>query len=143
MSNQPVIIYLAKDGCPACVKTDPEWKKVVSQLGNKFNMIEFTCYRMGESLPPPPCLEKYTQWFPTILMAGPNSYYRCFTVDDKINTVDYSPDYIIKAIPMNAVETASGYEYTGHPYSADYIVDWINRTLPKIKQLDDPRLPSI
>lgn len=150
MSNQnlnlPVLIYLAKDPCPACSSYNGEWEKVKKQLAGKARFVKFTCKpgHPGGNVPPP--FSKYFEgpnggWFPTILVAGPKSYFRIFTSDDKVNDDEYSDKYTIKAKKFNAVEVAGGYEYGGRPNTVDNTIVWFDQVAPTVSQYDEQTPP--
>src|SRR5665648_764544 len=114
----PVLIYIAKHGCGACEKYQPEWEQVQHKLAGRARCVKFDCYAPPEHLPPPPPLAEYSSWYPNLVLAGPKSYGRCFTPDDQINSKQWSDDYTIKGTVMNAVRTPSGYQHAGDPYTA-------------------------
>lgn len=137
----PVLIYIAKYRCPACVNFEKEWEQVKQKLQGRARFVKFNCYDQGRDLPPPPVLDLYSSWFPSIVLAGPKSYYRCFTNDDRINTEEYSDKYTIKGIKFNAVKTNSGYEFGGRPNSADSVVNWFNQVVNTIPSIDESTPP--
>src|SRR3990170_7436118 len=92
--NLPVVIYISKVGCPACVGFEKEWSEIKRQLSGKARTVKFVC---DSNLYPPPCIGKYAGWFPSLICAGPKSYYRIYTPTDQVNQRDYSPDYELKA----------------------------------------------
>jgi hypothetical protein len=145
MSNQnldlPVLIYLAKDPCPACTFYNGEWEKTKQQLQGKARFVKFTCKpgMPGGNVPPP--LAKYGTWFPSLILAGPKSYFRIFTPDDKVNDDEYSDQYAIKGKKFNAVETSTGYEFAGRTNTADNTVMWFNQIASTIPQYDERTPP--
>ena len=139
--NLPVLIYLAEDPCPACSFYNGEWEKVKKQLDGKARFVKFICKpgQPGGNVPPP--LAKYGSWFPSIVLAGPKSYFRMFTPDDKVNEDEYSDQYTIKGKKFNAVETASGYEFGARPNTADNTIMWFDQVAPTVPQYDEPTPP--
>lgn len=127
----PVLIYIAKDKCPACIHYASEWEDVITKLNGRARMVKIVCYPQGQNLPPPPPLKLYVQAFPTIFLAGPRSYFRCFTPDDQINYDQYADDYIIKGIKMETLGRRD----------AESTVEWFNQVVSTIDQLDEPIPP--
>ena len=142
----PVLIYISKQNCPGCLFYNNEWEKVKQQLNGRARFVKFTCYPGPSSDPNskniPPPLAKYGTWFPSIILAGPKSYFKCFTPDDQINTDEYSNDYIIKAKKFNAVETNDEYEFAGRPNNADQTVMWFNQIVNSVSEYDDVTPPK-
>ena len=145
--NLPVLIYIAKDTCPACVDYDEEWEKVKEQLNGRARFVKFTCHPGVSGKNIPPVFNRYFQpqgkgVFPTIILAGPKSYFRAFTPDDKVNDDEYSDHYTVHAKKFNAVEIPGGYEYAGRPNTADNTVLWFNQivnTIPQYDEITPPR----
>jgi len=137
--SMPVLIYLSKSGCPACRYFDSHWEKIKQKLAGKARFVKFVCNEFRQACPG---LQSYATWYPSILLAGPKSYFRVFTPDDKLNEVDYSGSYEIKGIKFNAVKTTNGFEYGGRPNTADGVIAWFNRVVDRIPQLDEPTLPK-
>lgn len=142
--NLPVVIYISKAGCPACVSFDPEWSKIKQQLQGKARLVKFVCdYERF----PPPCLARYSSWFPSIICVGPKSYYRIYTPNDQINQRDYSSNYEFKAKKFNAVEQtnpATGqtvFEFSGRPNNAANFMTWFNRL--DVASFDETTPPSL
>lgn len=117
----PILIYGSKDGCPACVRFDHEWKEVCRRLENKARLIKFNCTAQK---PAPKPLRRYFTWFPSIMIAEPESYFKCFTVDDQVNEKEWSEDNVINGIKFNAVETPTGYDFAGRPNTAENVISW-------------------
>lgn len=139
----PVLIYIAMEGCGACERYEKEWPKVMAALAGRAKFIKFNCYAGGKNLPPPAVLELYTGWFPSILLAGPNSYYRCFTPDDQTNKEEYSDRYVIKGIKFNAVWTNQKYEFGGRENNAENTINWFNQTVGSIPKIDEQTPPRL
>lgn len=139
--NLPVLIYVAKKGCPACVYYDTQWTEVKERLRGLARFVKFTCDPnvAGMNIPPP--LEYYVTWFPTILIAGPKSYFRIFTPDDKVNEDEYSDNYTIRAKKFNAVQTDKGFEFAGRGNTADATIMWFNQIVNTVSQFDEPLPP--
>lgn len=136
--DAPVLLYMSKNGCSACTVFEKQWENIKKELHGKARLIKFTC---NEEYPPPSNLYVYSTWFPSIILAGPKSYFRCFTLDDKVNDVDYKDTYVIKAKKFNAVKTGRGFTYAGRPNTSEGIIDWYNRiadTIPSIDELTPP-----
>src|SRR3990167_6936139 len=133
----PVLIYLSKNGCPACKSFEQHWEKIKQRLIGKVRFVKFTCDLNRQACP---CLRKYTTWYPSIILAGPKSYFRVFTADDKVNEIDYSDQYEIKALKFNAVKKSDGFEYAGRPNTADGVISWFNRVSDQIIQIDEPTI---
>lgn len=129
--NLPILIYVGKDKCPACIHFDSEWQKIINKLNGKARLIKFICYPQGQNLPPPPPLRPYVEAFPTLLLAGPNSYFRCFTPDDQVNRGQYSDNYSIRAIKMD----------TNMPRTVENIVNWFEQISPQLSRVDEPTPP--
>lgn len=143
--NLPVLIYIAKDTCPACHSYNGEWEKVKEQLNGKARFVKFMCHPGNPGMDIPPVFDEYFKpdgWFPTILLAGPKSYFRAFTPDDKVNTDEYSDKYTIRAKIFNRVEIPSGYDYAGRPNSADNTVMWFNQLSDSVPQYDEQTPPK-
>lgn len=136
--NLPVLIYGAKEKCPACHHFEPEWEELSRQLQGQVRLVKFTC---NSQKPPPAPLKKYFTWFPSIILAGPKSYFRCFTHDDQVNEDEFSDDYVIKAQKFNAKETPQGYEFAGQPNTAKNVIDWLKKTAPSVWYYDEPTPP--
>lgn len=134
----PVLIYLSKNGCPACKAFEPHWEKIKQRLNGKTRFVKFMCDEHRHACPG---LQKYAGWYPSIILAGPKSYFRIFTADDKVNEVDYSNSYEIKALKFNAVEEGDEFKYGGRPNTADGVVSWFNRVADRISQIDETTLP--
>ena len=135
----PVLIYISKPGCPACLAFESQWKAIINQLGRRARLVKFQCSSLAE-IPPP--VRIYTNVYPTIILAGPKSYFRVFTPEDQPNEVDYKEDYVIKAEKFNAVKTARGYEPAGRPHTASNVMDWFNLMAPTVPSYDEPTPPS-
>lgn len=117
----PVLIYGSKEGCPACVYFEPEWEKICAKLKGKARIVKFNC---TAAKPAPKPLAPYFTWFPSVILAEPGSYYRCFTPEDKVNEKDWSENNKITAAKFNAVSTGSGYEFGGKKNSAENVIAW-------------------
>lgn len=142
--NLPVLIYLAKNNCPACIRYEPEWEEVKRRLNGRARFVKFNINAPYSNTPT--SLAKYATWFPSIILAGPKSYFREFTPNDQINTVDHRDGYTIKAKKYNAVETSSGYQYGGRENTADGTVMWFNQisnTVPDYDETDIPKIFSV
>ncbi len=138
----PVLIYISKYRCPACDHFKKEWEQTKQKLAGRARFVQFACWDQGKDLPPPPVLDQYSGWFPSIVLAGPKSYYRCFNPDDQINTAEYSNSYTIKGIKFNAVKTNDGYEFGGRPNTAEAISNWFNQVVGTIPSIDEATMPS-
>lgn len=136
--NIPILIYLSKDGCPACKYFESQWDKIKQKLNGKVRFVKFTCDHNRQACPG---LQKYVGWYPSIVLAGPKSYFRIFTTDDKVNEIDYVSSYEIKGLKFNAVKTSNGFEYGGRPNTADGVISWYNRISDQIPQIDEATLP--
>jgi hypothetical protein len=144
--NLPILVYISKESCPACVRYNEEWEKIKTQLNGKARFVKFNCQPGQPGRNIPPVFNKYFQpqgngVFPTILLAGPNSYFRAFTPDDKVNINEYSDQYTIKAKKFNSVEIPGGYEYAGRPNTADNTVNWFNQIVNTVPEYDE-KIPS-
>lgn len=135
----PVLIYLKEDGCPACQVFDPEWEKIKAGLQGRARFVKFSC---NSNLPAPGPLSKYSGWYPSIILAGPKSYFRCFTPEDQVNEDEFSPQYTIKAKKYNAVETGSGFEYNHQSNDAKSITNWFDKISPSVRQFDESAPPK-
>jgi hypothetical protein len=124
----PILIYFAKEGCPACIQYESEWKKVIQQLKEKGRFIKFNC---SSTLPPPPSLSPYVDAFPTIMLAAPRSYFKCFTPNDQINYEECTNGYTIKGIKMNP----------DRGLNSNKTVEWFHENVPSILRMNEP-LPS-
>lgn len=129
--TQPVLIYIAKEGCPACIAFQPEWEKIKQRLRGKAHFVKFVCDPPRVVIPS--CLAKYATWYPSIILAGPKSYYKKYTHDDRVLPCD---GHTIKAKKYNAVETSYGYEYAGRPNNADNVVMWYGQVVDKVLRED-------
>ena len=134
----PVLIYGAKERCGACGSYDHEWEEIKRRLGGRARFVKFLTTK---DRPPPPPLARYMTWYPSLILAGPKSYFRCFTPDDQVNTQEYSPHYTIRAKKFNAVETADGFEYAYGDNTADNTINWFNQVAPTVAQYDEPTPP--
>ena len=143
--NLPVLIYFSKDHCPACTYYNDEWEKVKTQLDGKARFVKFKCDPGAPGKNIPPVFNKYFQpqggWFPTIMLAGPKSYFRAFTPDDKVNNEEYSNEYTVKAKPFNRIETPLGYDYAGRPNTADNTILWFNQIVNTVPEYDEKTPP--
>lgn len=142
----PVLIYLSKEHCPACTYYNGEWEKVKQQLNGKARFVKFNCNPGVPGKNVPPVFNRYFQpedkgWFPAVLLAGPNSYFRAFTPDDKVNKDEYSDQYTIRAKKFNAVEIPSGYEFAGRPQTAEYTIMWFNQVVGTVPEYDEKTPP--
>lgn len=141
--NLPVLIYIAKDTCPACTHYNEEWEKVKKQLYGRARFVKFTCHPGIAGKNVPPVFDRYFQprdkghWFPAIILAGPKSYFRAFTPNDQVNNDEYSDQYTIRAKKFNSVEIPSGYEYGGRPNTADNTILWFNQIVDTVSQYDE------
>ncbi len=136
--NLPVLIYGAKEGCQGCTFYGPEWEKVKEGLRHQVRFVKFTC---SHDRPPPKPLAKYMSWYPSILLAGPKSYFRCFTPEDGVNEEEFSDDYTIKAMKFNANETPDGFEYAHGENNAANTINWVRQIAPYVSQYDEPAPP--
>lgn len=141
--DAPVLIYISKPGCPACIAFKSQWQTLINQLGKSVRMVQFECAKQQDI---PPQLRVYTNVFPTIILAGPKSYYKIFNPDDSINQNIFNANgtmkpeyqsYTIKAEKFNAVKTSRGYEMGRTPHTAPNVADWLNLTIPKVSSYDD------
>lgn len=138
--DMPVLIYLAKDPCPGCSFYNKEWEKVKKELDGKARFVKFTCKPGTPGGNIPPVFNQYFQpngWFPTVLLAGPKSYFRAFTPEDKVNEDEYSDSYTVRAKPFNRIEIASGYDYAGRPNTAENTILWFNQVVGTVPQYDE------
>lgn len=135
----PVLIYGAKEGCGACKFFESEWQQLCRELQGQARLVKFNCTR---DKPAPGPLQKYLTWYPSIVLAGPKSYFRCFTPDDGVNEQDFTEDYIIKAKKFNATEGPAGFQFAGQNNSARNIADWFRQTAPTLSSYDEPTPPS-
>ena len=136
--NLPVLIYGAKDGCRACQFYEPEWDRVMNELQGRARFVKLTC---RNDLPPPGPLAKYLTWYPSIVLAGPKSYFRCFTPDDNVNEEEFSPSYTIRARKFNANETPAGFRFANNDNTAANTIAWFNQTAPDVPNYDEPMPP--
>lgn len=147
--NLPVLIYISRVECPACEGFqdqfgrnvpgfDVEWDKAKYALRGKARFVKIKC-APKEGLNAPPPLMKYAGWFPSVVMAGPRSYFRCFTPEDQVNTEEYSNTYQILGKKFNSVMTPGGYEHSGRPNTAENLVNWFNINSENIP--DEPTPP--
>ena len=138
--NLPVLIYVALEGCSACAHYNQEWEKVKQSLQGRARFVKFMVVRGSNEVPP--CLSKYVQSFPSVILAGPKSYFRCFTHDDQINREEYTNNYTIRAKKFNSIETPKGLEYMGRPNTAENTLLWFNQvvgTVPQYDEINPPR----
>lgn len=144
--NLPVLIYFGKESCPACIFYNKEWDKVKSMINGKARFVKFTCNPGVYGRNVPPVFNKYFQpedkgWFPAVILAGPKSYFRAFTPDDKVNNEEYSDEYTVRAKKFNSVEIPSGYEYAGRPNTAENTVMWFNQIVDTVQEYDEKTPP--
>src|SRR5579875_1028003 len=135
----PILIYISKDGCGACEMFNNEWDKIKMDLKNRAVFVRFKCTNEKK---PPSCLAKYVLWFPCIVLAGPKSYFRCFTHNDKINEVDYDPNYTIKGKQFNAVESNGQIVFAGRNNNRDTVVNWFNQVHTEVMLNDELTYPK-
>ena len=135
----PVLIYIAKDGCSACIKYSSEWEKIKTALNGRARFIKFTFSPPNLLIPPP--LAKYGGWAPSIILAGPKSYFRCYTPNDQINTDEYADNYTIRGKKFNSVEADGGYQYAYRPNTADNTILWFNQVVDDVLNNDEPTPP--
>lgn len=134
----PVLIYLKKDGCPACEVFDAEWEKIKDGLQGRARFVKFT---MNSNLPAAGPLKEYSTWAPSIILAGPKSYFRCFTPEDGVNEDEFSPNYTIKAKKYAATMTPQGYKYTNERNDSKSIISWFDKISPSVRQFDEASPP--
>lgn len=137
--NLPVLIYISKEGCPACSHFDAEWGKIKNNLSGKARFVKFVT---TANLGPPPALLKYSGWFPSVVLAGPKSYFRVFTDDDKINDIDYDGNYVIKAKKFNAAEENGTFVFGGRPNTANSVETWFSQVSPTVREYDEKTPPK-
>lgn len=137
--NMPVLIYISKQGCPACIKFAAEWENIKQRVSDVI-IVKFVC---SNTKLPHPSIAKYAAYVPTILMAGPKSYYKVFTIDDKENDVDYNPKsgYIIKAIKYDLFDE-NNKPIPGRGNTAENIIRWIHENYDTVRKIDEPHLPK-
>jgi len=123
MAELPVLIYVGKQNCPGCLKYNPEWEDIVQRLHGKARLVKFTC---TNQLPPPPPIDPYVEFFPTVLLAAPRSYFKCFTQNDQINYDQCMSGYVIKGIKMDPK----------NGYTAKDTVQWFNQNAPYLRNLN-------
>lgn len=132
----PVLIYLSKYRCSACVNFQDEWEQTKQKLAGRARFVEFKCYDQGQDLPPPAVLDLYSSWFPSLVLAGPNSYSRCFTPDDRV-APSYSDKYTMKGVKFNAVKTGDEYVFGGRANTSNNVVNWFNQIVGTIPSIDE------
>lgn len=139
MTDKPILIYVAKENCPACDKftRDGNWERIMSTIGD--GRATFVKFEIGPDRALPDVLTRRDYFFPMIILAAPNSYYRCFTRDDKINSSGWTNGYKIKGFRFNVVEDQDGkYTWAGRETNASGVIDWFNKVAPKIPSIDEP-----
>lgn len=134
----PVLIYGAREGCGACKFFEPEWQQLCRQLQGKTRLVKFHCDHRN---PPPEPLKRYFTWFPSVILAGPKSYFRCFTPDDQINEDEFSNNYTIKARKFNATEGPNGFQFAGNNNTAQNVIDWFQKVAPTVQSYDESSPP--
>ena len=134
----PVLIYGGKEGCKACVAFESEWTELCRRLQGQARLVKFNC---DYEKPPPGPLKKYFGWYPSIALAGPKSYFRCFTPDDQVNEDEFSDDYMIRARKFNATEGPDGFEFAGNGNTARNVEDWFRQVAPTVQLYDEPAPP--
>jgi len=122
----PVLVYISKKGCSACNGFTDEWKSIVYRLGGIARCVRFVCENDSKV---PPCIRGYTYWYPTVILIGPKTYFKCFTVDDMVNKMDYKDNYIMRGIVYNVVMDKDKAEFGGFPYTSDAIISWFYRAV--------------
>lgn len=138
--NQPVLMYISREGCGGCKLFNPQWEIVKQKLSGRARFVKFVCSNEKQ---PFPNIRKYCPTVPSLVLAGPKSYFRVFTVDDKVNEAEYNPNYVIKGIKFNAVEKGTTYENLGRPYTAEGVLLWFDQQVNKIPHLDETIIPKI
>lgn len=137
--NIPVLIYVSKEGCGGCKNFTPQWEIVKEKLKGRARFVKFVCN--NEKMPFPNIL-KYCITVPTVMMAGPKSYFKIFTDDDKVNEIDYDSKYVIKGLKYNAVEVNGKFEDLGRQYTAEGVLIWFQQNVDKITKMDEIEIPK-
>lgn len=137
MEELPVLIFFSKPGCPACLLFKPHWEELRSRLHGRANMVRFECETPDKI---PPAFRHFIQYYPTILLAGPYSYYRIYTKDGKINQVDDNANYKIKAKKWGIIESTG--EYEGVAPTAGNVMNFFEAWQNRIKSFDEPTPPK-
>lgn len=123
----PVLIYISKDSCPACKSFNQrEWENVKYRLNGK---VRFVSFRMKDGQRVPPCIEKYADWFPNIILTSARNYNEYFTSD---NECHLSKPGSLSALQFNSVEEDGVRKPAGRPYTADAIEAWFQKAVKKL-----------
>jgi len=136
---RPVLIYVSKEQCPACVQFERSrvWERIKLAIGDKNAIFVKFHVNPFKNEVIPDVLTKPDYLYPMIILAAPQSYYRCFTPDDKINPT-CPPGYKIKGFRYGVVEEPSGkYIWSGRAPTVESVVDWFNKVSPQIPSIDD------
>lgn len=125
MSRQYCVIYVKKESCPACMEFESTWLKI-RQNPNLKNKITFSILAIpngGGISSIPPCLRRYVQWFPTILLMDKQEYDRYFLQPDVCRMDDY-----LNVKKFSATDGRPE-ENLFVPLSESNIIDWLNRKI--------------
>lgn len=136
----PILIYISKEKCPACNKFKSEWDIIRNALKDKVHCINFHIDPERNQMIPKVLTKPYI-YYPTVILAGPKSYYRCYTPDDKINVYGWNENYTIKGIRFGVVEQNGIYEWSGRYPTAKTILDWFEKVSPQIPLIDESEFP--
>jgi len=124
---KPVLIYISKENCPACLAFSREWTQIKRMIGD--NRATFVTFHVTPSKAIPPVLTRPDYWFPTLILADPESYYHCFTPNDQPRPDNWTDDYKIKGHRYASVEQDGKLIWSGKMANANSIVDWFNRMI--------------
>ena len=123
----PVLIYISKDSCSACKAFNQrEWENVKHRLNGR---AEFVSFRIKEGQQVPPCIAKYSDWFPNIILTSASNYSKYFTSDGKVHL---SKPGTLSAVQFNSVEEDGIVKPAGRPYTADAIDAWFGKAVKRI-----------
>jgi hypothetical protein len=131
----PVLILMTRTTCPACVdlKSSGKWAYLKNNLRNRARFVVFENTGNDKF---PEVLPK-THWLPTIMLANPKSYYKCFTNNDKINEKGYSADYTIKGEVYGSYIENGEYKIASTPITVPDIMAWYGRVERKVLEMSE------
>lgn len=136
---KPVLIYVSKEQCPACELFNRQriWENLKLAIGdNRATFVKFHInpYQKEEF---PEVLTEKEYFYPMVILAAPNSYYRAFTPNDK-NNPSCPPGYKIKGFRYASFEGKDGkYVWSGRMPNTESLLDWFNKMAPQIPGIDE------
>ncbi len=124
--STPVLIYISKETCPACQRFAPEWEKLKQKLSGK---VRFVSFRLKGDRTLPPAIQKYGNWYPTILLVSGSEYSKYFTDDDNMRSASGS----MHALVFNSVEEHGRLIPAGRPTDSENVLLWVTKLYNKVK----------